>query len=94
MLLIKAWESLRYFLENNFKIRLHNRSGAFVTAFMLSLSKADIAIEILGGKQGTIYPYSTWSFKIILTLLEKVVVFYVGLISMDFRGSILKKALL
>ena len=64
-------------LEEDFKARLCNKSGVFMTVLMRSLSKADSAIKIWNNKQGTIYSSGAWDFKIIFTLLTKIITVYV-----------------
>ena len=48
----------KIFLKESFKLKLYDKSGAFMVALMLSSSEIDGTIEIGGDEEGIIYLYS------------------------------------
>ena len=84
MLLIKAWKSSKSFAEKEFEVKLYNKSSAFMTMLMLSLSEVDGAIKLWSGKQDVIYFDRAQYYKIILILLIKVITVYMKFFEIDF----------
>ena len=80
--------------EKVFKLRPHDWSGAFVVVLVLGPSEADVATKEYGSKEGTIYPCGAWDFKIILTLLTKVVAIHMRFSEIGLLGPSLEWALL
>ena len=89
----KSMRAFEVLLEENFELWPQDRSGAFVAALVLSLFEADGITEEDDGKKDMIYPYATWGFKIIFTLLTKMVAIYVKFSGVDFQGFSLEWAL-
>ena len=73
----KGLKIAKIFLEKGFKFWFYNQSSALVIILMLSLFEANSIIEEWGYKWGMIYFGGTWSFKIVLTLLTKVIIIYI-----------------
>ena len=63
-------------MEENFKLKLCDKSETLVAVFLLSLSEADGVIKKCDSKKDTVYSCCTWGFKVILTLLIKVIAIY------------------
>ena len=61
-----------------------------MTALVLSPPNANRAIEELSCKRDMIYSSGARDFKIVLTLLKKVIIFYVRLTPIRFWGPSLK----
>ena len=80
--------------KEDFVVRLHNRSGIFVTTLVLSPFEADRVTEKWNCKWGTIHLGDIRNFEIVFILLTKVVTFYVRLTLIVFRDFSLKKALI
>ena len=57
-----------------------------MAALVLGLFEADEATEEWNCKQEAICPGSIKSFEVVLTLLTKVIAFYVKLTPIDLRG--------
>ena len=55
-----------------------------MAALILSPFKADKATEKLGYQQGIMYPSNAENFKMVFTLLTKVVIFYIEFIPIGF----------
>ena len=64
-------------LEKDFEFWPHDWSNALVAALVLSPSKVDGTMKKRGCKWGTIHSGSTWNFKMVLTLLTKVIAIHV-----------------
>ena len=89
----KSLGASKIFSEEGLEIWLCDESGAFVAALVLNLSEADGTTEEDDGKKGTIHLHGAWGFKIILTLLTKMVAIYVRFSAIDLRGPSLEWAL-
>ena len=66
-------------------------SGALMATLVLSLSEFNGGMEKWGCKWYIIYFNKAWCFKIVLTLLTKVVIFYIELIPICFWAPIFKR---
>ena len=82
------------FLEEGFEFWLCDQSGTLVTALMLSLSKADSAIEEWGYKWGMIHLGGAWSFEIVFILLTKVIAIHIRFFWIGFQRSSFKQMFL
>ena len=80
----------KVFMEEGFKFWQRDWSGALVAVLVLSSSEAYSATEKWGCKWGTIYPNGAWSFKIVFTLLTKVIAIYVRFHRISLWGSSFK----
>ena len=83
----------KVFSKEGFKVRLCDGNGVFITMFILNLFDINKATEKWGSKQDTNHPNSARGFEMVLTLLTKVVAFYVKLAPVGFQDPSLKKAL-
>ena len=89
----KSLRASEVFLEESLELWPCDRSGAFVAVLVLSSSEADGITEEGGGKKGTIHPCGAWGFKIIFTLLTKMIAIHMRFSRVGFRGSSFKWAL-
>ena len=89
----KGLRASEVFLEERRKLWLRDGSDIFVAAFVLNPSEADGTTEEGGGKEDTIYSCGAWGFKIIFTLLTKILAIYVRFSGVGFRGPSLEWAL-
>ena len=89
----KGLEAPEILPEEGLELWPRDRSSAFVTSLVLSLSEADGTTEEDGGKGGTIHPCGAWDLKIIFTLLTKVIAIYEKFSRIDSRDPSLEWAL-
>ena len=80
--------------EEGFELRSNDRGGIFVAALVLSPFEADKATEKGSNKRSIVYLCGAWGFKMVFSLLTKVVTIYMGFILINFQGPSLKKAFL
>ena len=80
-------------MKESFEVRWGDENSILIVVFILNSTDDNRAIKKLSYKQNIIYSNSIKGFKIVFTLLTKLVAFYVSFILIYFQSSSLKKML-
>ena len=90
----KGLKVSKIYLEKSLELWPSNQSDALIAVLVLGSFEADGTTEKYGSKRGTIYPYDTCNFKIIFTLLTKVVAIHMRFSKISLCGFSLEWVLL